>query len=97
MEHIVEPITFDISQEAPNIAFDLGVSVSGGGGSDKHFVFVQSASSAKWEITHGLNKYPAVSIVDSAGSTVVGDVQYTSKNTVEITFTAPFSGKAYFN
>ena len=31
MERIIEPITFDISRKAPDIAFDLGVSVTGGG------------------------------------------------------------------
>lgn len=31
MERIVEPITFDISRKTPDIAFDLGVSVSGRG------------------------------------------------------------------
>jgi hypothetical protein len=44
-----------------------------------------------------MNKYPSVSVVDSAGSTVVGDVLYDSLNQVTITFSAPFSGKAFFN
>ena len=65
--------------------------------SDKSFVFTQSVAAAKWEIQHNLDKYPSVSIVDSAGTEVVGDVQYIDKNNIVILFTAPFSGKAYMN
>nr|DAO21873.1 MAG TPA: hypothetical protein [Caudoviricetes sp.] len=67
------------------------------GESDKSFVFTQSVAAAKWEIQHNLDKYPSVSIVDSAGTEVVGDVQYIDKNNIVILFTAPFSGKAYMN
>jgi hypothetical protein len=67
------------------------------GESDKNFVFTQSVAAAKWEIQHNLDKYPSVSIVDSAGTEVVGDVQYIDKNNIVILFTAPFSGKAYMN
>ena len=41
------------------------------GESDKNFVFTQSVAAAKWEIQHNLDKYPSVSIVDSAGTEVV--------------------------
>lgn len=65
--------------------------------SDKNYVHIQDASSATWVVSHGLNKYPSVSVVDSAGSTVVGYVFYDTLNQVTITFSAPFSGKAFFN
>ena len=64
---------------------------------DKNFVYVQATSSDIWEITHNLNKYPAVTVVDSGGSVVVGEIVYINKNNVRITFTSAFSGKAYFN
>jgi len=65
--------------------------------SDKNFVFTQNTSSATWIVTHNLNKYPSVSVVDSANTTVYGEVEYKSLNQVVITFKAPFTGKAYFN
>lgn len=65
--------------------------------SDKNYVHIQDASSGTWVVTHNLNKYPSVSVVDSAGSTVVGYVFYDTLNQVTITFSAPFSGKAFFN
>ena len=64
---------------------------------DKSYIHNQVAASSSWEITHNLGKYPSVSIVDSGGNWVVGDIVYTNKNTLIINFTASFSGKAYLN
>lgn len=64
---------------------------------DKNFVYVQATSSDIWEITHNLNKYPAVTVVDSGGSVVIGEIVYIDENNVRITFASAFSGKAYFN
>ena len=64
---------------------------------DKHYIHNQNTASAVWTVTHGLGKNPAVTVVDSAGTEVVGDVAHINKNTTKITFSAAFSGKAYFN
>lgn len=64
---------------------------------DKTFVYNQAISSNVWEIKHDLDKYPAVTVVDSGGSVVIGEVVYIDKNNVRITFTSAFGGKAYFN
>lgn len=48
-----------------------------------------------WDITHTLNRYCAVTVVDSAGSVVEGDVTYLSPSHLTIQFTAPFSGEAF--
>jgi hypothetical protein len=61
------------------------------------YVFVQSTPSATWIINHDLNKYPSVSIVDSANDEVIGEVNYTSTTQVIISFSAAFSGKAFLN
>lgn len=66
-------------------------------GGDKTYVFTQATASNIWEITHNLYKYPSVSVVDTGGNVVIGDVEYTSLNTLVIKFTAPFSGTAYLN
>ena len=57
----------------------------------------QSVAAATWNVTHNLGRYPSVTVVDSAGSKIVGDVQYTSENTLTLTFSAPFAGTAYCN
>ena len=64
---------------------------------DKHFTFTQTSAAATWNITHNLNKYPSVSIVDSANNLVIGDVKYTNTNQLTVTFNSAFSGKAYLN
>ncbi len=70
---------------------DLGIE------GDKHFLFVQAIASDVWEIKHDLNKYPSVTVVDSADSVVIGDVAYIDENNVRLTFSGAFSGKAYLN
>ena len=61
----------------------------------KRFVFTQDTSSASWSITHTLNGYPSVTVVDSANTVVEGDVQYNSTTQLTITFASAFTGKAY--
>lgn len=74
---------------------DIPVPTEGGG--DKTYVYTQNIAAATWVIQHNMYKYPSVSVVDSAENQVVGDVEYTTLNSLTITFTAPFSGKAYLN
>lgn len=64
---------------------------------DKTYVHNQIVASATWTITHNLGKYANVTIVDSAQTEVYGDKEYQDMNTVVMTFTAAFSGKAYVN
>ena len=61
------------------------------------YVHDQIAASKQWFVNHNLEKHPSVTIVDSAGSVVVGDIEYVDNLNVTITFTAEFSGKAYLN
>lgn len=65
--------------------------------SDKFFQFTQNVASNEWTINHYLDKYPSVSVVDSAGTIITGEVTYLNLNTLKITFRAAFSGKAYLN
>lgn len=64
---------------------------------DRHYTHNQTTSSATWNITHNLGKYPSIEVVDTAGSMVIGDVTYNDINNVTITFTSQFKGKAYLN
>lgn len=61
------------------------------------YTHVQSAASSTWTINHNLGRYPSVTIVDSAGSAVLGSVAYLSTNLIEVTFTSQFVGKAFLN
>lgn len=65
---------------------------------DKSFIFQQPSGSKTWTINHGLNKYPAVSIVDFSGNNVSGVVDYSQGlDTIVIEFNSIVSGLAYLN
>ena len=64
---------------------------------DSYYEHVQSTSSAVWTIVHNLNKKPSITIVDSADTEVIGEIQYIDQYTAQVTFIAPFKGKAYCN
>ena len=71
------------------------VSGGGGGGIPNPYVYNQVIPANIWTINHGLGTYPVVVVVDSAGNTFVGDVQYVTTNQLTITFTTVFGGTAY--
>ena len=87
--YILTITTEDGSFDTPNLI--------GSGSGDLSYVHDQSVASKKWEIHHNLKKYPSVTVVDSAGSTVIGDVNYTDLNSLIVTFSSEFSGVAYLN
>lgn len=64
------------------------------GGTTTH---TQGSASATWTVTHNLNKFPSVTIVDSNEEQIFGVVDYQSANTIVLTFSAAISGKAYLN
>ena len=61
------------------------------------YVHTQGSPSSSWSINHNMNKYPSVTVIDSGNNEVVGDIVYTSLNSVVINFSGAFSGTAYFN
>lgn len=64
---------------------------------DKTYVHSQLSSQDTWNVTHSLNKFPSVSVVDDGNNLIIGDIQYINKDQLTITFGAPISGKAYIN
>ena len=60
-------------------------------------VHIQSAPSATWTIEHDKGFYLNVTVVDSAGSQVEGEVTFMDDSTVVIQFAGAFSGKAYLS
>lgn len=61
------------------------------------FEFTQGVPATTWNITHNLNKFPSITVIDTGNTVVTGEYNYTSKNTVTLTFSAAFAGKAYLN
>lgn len=59
------------------------------------FLFIQETAMPVWTINHNLNRYVSVTVVDSSGSKVVGDIEYVDLNQVILRFNGTFAGKAY--
>jgi hypothetical protein len=64
-----------------------------GGG---YFEHTQSASAATWAIMHNLGYRPNVTTVID-GVQTFGSIAYTSVDTLEVSFTAPYTGVAYLS
>lgn len=61
------------------------------------FIYEQGVASDTWVIQHNLNKYPSVTIVDSAGSVFYPAVQYDNENQCTVRMNGATTGKAYLN
>ena len=48
-------------------------------------------------ISHNLEKYPSVTIVDTDGYKIYGEIQYLNTNQIKIIFSSVISGKIYLN
>ena len=57
----------------------------------------QSTASSTWIINHNVKRFPSITIEDSIGRIVRGDIKYLDNNSIQITFNGAFSGKAYLN
>ena len=57
----------------------------------------QNTAATEWHIEHNRGKYPSVSIVDSAGSVVIGEVEHIDINSLFVRFKYPFKGVAFVN
>ena len=93
-----------VSQEKANGSFTnekFYAIISIGGGSDKHAKFEsyyeENTATNPWVVTHGLNKFPSVTVVNRNGVEVYAKVTHDDENNVTITFSGDTAGKAYFN
>ena len=61
------------------------------------YIHDQATAASVWTIVHNLGKYPSVSVVDTGGNLVCGNVEYVDDDTCVVTFNAAFKGTAYLN
>lgn len=64
---------------------------------DKNYKHTQIQASKTWNIKHNLKKIPSVTVIDSGGNEVIGDVKHLSENELTISFSYEFSGSAILN
>ena len=67
------------------------------------FIFDQVVPAMVWGdgtpkvVTHNLNKFPSITVIDTGNTVVQGEYTYINNNSVALKFSAPFGGKAYLN
>lgn len=66
-------------------------------GADKNYIHKQQSASDTWTIVHNLGKFPSITVVDSAGTVVTGEIVLQTTEQAVISFNGAFSGKAYCN
>lgn len=93
----IDDVEFPASVEEDSLSFDASTETSIVHVADKNYIHNQDIPSNVWTISHPLKKFPSVTIVDSAGTCVIGSVQYVDVNTIICSFSGVFSGKAYLN
>ncbi len=64
---------------------------------DKSYTHVQSLNSERWIVTHALNKFPKVTIVDASGKVVYAQINHINKQITDIRLSKPITGAAFFN
>jgi len=80
--------TDDLTEGATNKYFTVGRV------SHEH---TQGAASNSWVVNHNLGFKPNVTVVDSAGNIVEGEITYTNSNSLTVSFESAFSGYAYIS
>ena len=73
------------------------VGPSGAGAQTLAYAHTQGSASDTWVIAHNLNFMPNVTVQDSAGNIVEGEITYTNTNSLTVSFASAFSGKAYLS
>lgn len=61
------------------------------------YVHDQAVPSDTWVIVHNLGRYPSVTVVDSAGSQFMVQIEYNSKKKLTLYMNGATTGKAYLN
>lgn len=63
----------------------------------ENHVHIQNANSDSWLISHNLDMFPNVTVVEIGGANVEGTIEYLSNNQLRIVFSVPISGYAYLS
>ena len=92
-----DPIVITVTPTTPGPVTINEISVGAVNAPNIAYHHIQNTPSSSWVIAHNLGFYPNVTVVDSAGTVVEGNIAYTNANSVTLTFTGSFSGDAYLS
>ncbi len=95
---IEESTTVQVVESEQVLVTEIGIQgPPGPPGVDLTYEHSQLVASDTWTINHQLGKHPAITVVDSGGNVVVGDITYNDTDNAVARFSAAFGGKAYCN
>ena len=95
-------VNVDLSGSTTGFAKTLTTDGSTVSWTDATFVHSQDVAAHTWTITHNLNRFPSVTVIDSGDTVVIGNIEYDSSNALTLKFykksvLVTFGGKAYLN
>lgn len=61
------------------------------------YVHTQGVPSLTWTIPHNLGFFPNLTVQDSSGTIYEGEITYTNSDSLTVSFSSAFSGKAYLS
>ena len=61
------------------------------------YIHDQAVPSDTWVVQHNMGKFPSVTVIDSAGTQYITQVEYNSGNQLTIYMNGATTGKAYLN
>jgi hypothetical protein len=66
-------------------------------GADKTYIHTQASSITTWTVSHNLNKYPTVAVVDTSQNVVMADIHYVDANQLLVSLGSAGTGYVYCN
>jgi hypothetical protein len=93
------PTEFVVTREQKvyQVVIQRGVHVNNIIADDTTYAHSQPVAATTWVINHNLNKYPSVTVIDSAGEFHITNITYINANTLHLIFAAAIGGTAYIN
>lgn len=61
------------------------------------YTHTQYSAASTWSITHNLGYKPNVTVSDSAGTIIEGEIAYPTSSTIVLSFSSAFAGTAYLS
>lgn len=88
---------YDVNAEGVRSEVVVNPSTVLAGTNQTTYTHEQAIPAATWIIAHGLHRYPSVTVVNSAGDTIIAKPQFIDADNIVVTFAGAFAGKAYLN
>lgn len=87
--------TFQVATAITPTDLKIGISTASSTSAASTTIWQPPQALDTWVISHSLQRYPSVTVLDSAKNVIFADVEYLDINTVQVKFAYPTDGWAY--